>query len=60
MAFFRQFIMVELIGDHENYPENKREAMIRLHADISILSNYGLVPPIHSQFFKLLVFLEFN
>ena len=37
MAFFRQFIMVELIADHENYPENKREAMIRLHADIVIL-----------------------
>ena len=37
MAFFRQFIMVELIADQENYPENKSEAMIRLHADISIL-----------------------
>ena len=37
MALFRQFIMVELIADHENYPENKREAMIRLHADIVIL-----------------------
>jgi len=29
--------MGELIADHENYPENKREAMVRLHADISIL-----------------------